>query len=343
MGNIPHYRENIKTLSQVASELKETTIFSGGIRDLGDIIREVQRHQRQTDGAIPKVAQNFRFEYMTKTFPGRTVSARFRAPRDLSEMKDKESAYVNEGDPCTLCHDTVKKNFPQLRAFLWTDFMIWPNPVPIFDDHITFARSEHRGQHLSRRSIENMLNFMLFAPQFRIFYNGPQVGASVGKHQHFQGLIDPLPVEGLDRSMAARAGHTSLGTIKNYPARVVVLEGKDQREVAKMVNAVNDQVRQFKEYKRGGVIDINALFVREGDYYRAFLFPRKLSKPVTLNSINAINGTPASVEMSGVMVTGNLKGFEELTADQIETGLDEISSQPQDVKTLVRQALGVDI
>ena len=84
---------------------------------------------------------------------------------------------------CFLCteHQPAKQ-----KAVLWGDhYKIQVNPYPIFKRHLTIADLRHEPQRLSGR-VTDMLQLAKALPEFVLFYNGPQCGASAPDHAHFQ-------------------------------------------------------------------------------------------------------------------------------------------------------------
>ena len=96
---------------------------------------------------------------------------------------------------CFLCreHQPAKQ-----KAVLWGDhYKIQVNPYPIFKRHLTIADLRHTPQRLSDR-VGDMLQLAKELPEFVVFYNGPQCGASAPDHAHFQAGAKgemPLPDE----------------------------------------------------------------------------------------------------------------------------------------------------
>jgi len=338
LGNFLHISKNLSVLKKVISDLgSESKLVTGDIQNLGDIILEIQKHQRLVEGAIPKLKDPAIEDEIKELEGNKRLATRFRAPRK-SEVIYTEDRYFSGEGPCTLCTKVINQNYPCLLPYYWDNFLIWSNPSPIFDNHITFVREEHLPQNLSRQSVESMLNFLWLAPQYRIFYNGPEVGASVPKHQHFQGLANKLPIESLDLLFLKERDNISIGSVKNYPARVIVFQGKNYEVIAKMVESVGHKIdqdnrRNIQKGKTSTIIDLNALLTTTDNFiYRVFLFPRRRLNPETCTGIN---DKPATVELSGIMVTSKKDRYDSLNAAQVESMLDEISSSADDVRELI--------
>ncbi len=96
------------------------------------------------------------------------------------------------GRKCFLCSENqpVKQ-----KAVLWGDhYKIQVNPYPIFKRHLTIADLSHEPQRIADR-VGDMLSLAKDLPDFVVFYNGPQCGASAPDHAHFQaGAKGELPL-----------------------------------------------------------------------------------------------------------------------------------------------------
>jgi len=299
--------------------------LSGAFNNLGDLIIYVQKHQTQI--AIPQKTQGE--DYQERSLDNGLV-VRYKPKRDF-HMRFTETEYQKRGfTECTLDEQTVMKNFPELRRFWWDNYFIWPNPSPIYDYHITLARDIHVVQSVSSVEMLHMFAFLNLAPQFRIFYNGPRLGgASVAKHQHFQGLVNELPIEREWGRIELYMGEASIAMVQDYPARAIEVKGKEPKAVADMTSRVLEVFmfppEEIAEDVRREIVDVNILFARRGDY-RTFIFPRTKELPIMAGT-GEYKVRPGAVEMSGVMLTGDKGTYQKLTQGMTADILDEVSSQ----------------
>ena len=120
-----------------------------------------------------------------------TVTLQFNPERRRSSAArvDKKSLAKRS---CFLCTENQP---PKQRAMLWGNrYKIPVNPYPIFRRHLTIADLNHVPQHLAGR-VGDMLSLAKDLPDFVIFYNGPQCGASAPDHAHFQaGVKGAMPL-----------------------------------------------------------------------------------------------------------------------------------------------------
>ena len=77
-----------------------------------------------------------------------------------------------------------------------TEYMVQVNPYPIFKQHLVIQSFEHTRQEIDSARLEDMLSIAKVLKNFVLFYNGPNAGASVPDHFHFQaGNKGLLPIE----------------------------------------------------------------------------------------------------------------------------------------------------
>ncbi|MBP1666155.1 MAG: SpoIID/LytB domain protein, partial [Bacteroidetes bacterium] len=126
------------------------------------------------------------------TFPGFEILVQFN-PERMASSSAKVDAKSIRSRPCFLCE---KNRPPEQRGFRFeSDFTLLVNPFPIFSRHLTIPSDQHTDQRI-RYNFGKMLSLAEALPDYVIFYNGPECGASAPDHFHFQaGNIGFLPVE----------------------------------------------------------------------------------------------------------------------------------------------------
>ena len=104
-------------------------------------------------------------------------------PGRITSSAAKVDARSIEARPCFLC----EKNRPaQQRGISFEqDYTILINPFPIFRRHLTIVSDIHTDQRIAGNFL-TMLRLAEALPEYVIFYNGPQCGASAPDHLHFQ-------------------------------------------------------------------------------------------------------------------------------------------------------------
>lgn len=128
----------------------------------------------------------------TVSFPGYDISVQFNPGRITSSAAKVDTRSI-EARPCFLC----EKNRPaeQRGVRYGEDYIILINPFPIFRRHLTIVSQYHTPQRIAG-NFETMLRLTEALPEYVIFYNGPECGASAPDHLHFQaGNRGFLPIE----------------------------------------------------------------------------------------------------------------------------------------------------
>ena len=146
-----------------------------------------------------------------------------------------------EARPCFLC----EKNRPaQQRGIRFEqDFTILINPFPIFRRHLTIVCDTHTDQRIAGNFL-TMLGLAQALPEYVIFYNGPQCGASAPDHLHFQAgnkgfllIEDDFRSRSLCRKVEVDQG-TELWSWQKYGRGILTLRGPDK-------GALTAGLRQF--------------------------------------------------------------------------------------------------
>ena len=110
---------------------------------------------------------------------------------------------------CFLCAENrpPEQSSMQFEGRKGRKYDILVNPYPIFPSHLVIARNAHVPQTIWHRVVD-MTDIARHFPDFTVFYNGPECGASAPDHMHFQacprGLM-PLENE-IDRLFKDNAG-----------------------------------------------------------------------------------------------------------------------------------------
>ena len=135
-------------------------------------------------------------------------SARFRALRDVSvkEMEVNGLAVILQHNPDRIGSTTAKVDAASINSrpcFLCPDnepaeqrrlsfdgrkgrkYNIQINPFPIFPQHLVIASARHQEQSIWHHLVD-MLDIVRHTPEFTVFYNGPESGASAPDHLHYQ-------------------------------------------------------------------------------------------------------------------------------------------------------------
>ena len=225
----------------------------------------------------------------------------FNPTRITSSAAQIDSQTIRER-PCFLCshHLPVEQEKLPYTTESGNNYLILCNPYPIFPQHLTIVDLCHTPQLITGR-IEDMLELADQLPDFVLFYNGPQSGASAPDHFHFQaGNKGFLP---LQREVERGA------RFDRYPAPFSLFTSDDPMSVSNsfslFFNDLQEEASCQPEPK------INLLCWKKETTYHLVLFPRKLHRPAQFFAQGdaRILLSPGSVDLAGVLITPLEKDF----------------------------------
>ena len=260
--------------------------------------------------------------------PGRIKST--TAPADQKSIEKR---------PCFLCPENLPA---QQRGVLYgVDFIVLCNPFPICPEHYTIAHILHGPQ-----AFDGMVSTFLkmardFSPDFNVFYNGPESGASAPDHLHFQATARGiLPIEKEISEMARlvfvkRIHSTSLSRAKNLGREVIILEGEDCTAIG---NALNSIVSAMKIVLSSPAEPrMNLLGTYEENKWRVVIFPRQRHRPSVyfLPGNERILISPGLVEMGGIIITPIGKDFDIVNEELIREIYKEVSVDGETIQKIL--------
>jgi hypothetical protein len=241
--------------------------------------------------------------------------------------------------PCFLC----LKNLPEpQRGILYReDFIVLCNPFPICPEHYTIAHIIHAPQ-----SFEGVVSTFLkmakdFSPDFNVFYNGPESGASAPDHLHFQATTRGiLPIEkeigDKGRLLFVKCIHaTPLFRATNLGREVIILEGEDCTAIddalTNIVSAMKSVLASPAEPR------MNLLGSYDRNKWRVAIFPRQRHRPSVyfLPGNERILISPGMVEMGGIIITPIGKDFDIVNEELIRTIYAEVSVDEETMQKIL--------
>jgi hypothetical protein len=253
-------------------------------------------------GARTKTVDASGFEVLVRHIPHRVAST--TAPVDAASIAKR---------PCFLC----RQNMPAEEEGLpfGAELTIYANPFPILERHLTVVHRDHRPQRLDA-ALEAMLDLAAGLPDFAVVYNGPECGASAPDHLHLQaGRRDGLPlardVEGMCGPVVSGYGWTAL-VFRGARANVLA----DARRALSALAARTD--------KRPEPLVNVALLADGGDAFTLVLFPRSRHRPEAFHR-GELLVSPATIDMSGILVTPREEDFERLDGPRVRGVFREVS------------------
>lgn len=270
------------------------------------------------------------------SFGGYDIAVQFN-PGRITSSAAKVDARSIEARPCFLC----AKNRPpeQDGVSFGNDYQILINPFPIFRRHLTIVCERHSSQRISG-SFQDMLNLAKSLPEFVVFYNGPQCGASAPDHMHFQaGNRGFLPVE-QDISnprlckKAASAGTVELWLWEGYGRGMMTLKGAESEAIASVFERIYERFALTQPERPEPMLNILAYY--GSGTWTVHTIPRKVHRPACYfaEGNEKILLSPASVDIGGVFITPREEDFNKITAADITGIFSEVCMGEQELRTL---------
>jgi hypothetical protein len=269
-------------------------------------------------------------------FPGYEIAVQYNPGRITSSAARVDAGSI-EARPCFLC----EKNRPQQQGGVtYTDeYTILINPFPIFNRHLTIVFHEHKPQRIAGNFI-TMLQMARALPDYVVFYNGPECGASAPDHLHFQaGNRGFLPVERevLDPILCHREAEEDgleLWLWNNYSRGIITLKGSDAKALDLVFTNFLQRFAPSQPERPEPMLNI--LACRTGQEWTVHIIPRKKHRPSCYfaEGDKRILLSPASVDMGGVFITPRGEDFYRITAADIVSIFSEVCLVDEEILKL---------
>jgi hypothetical protein len=266
------------------------------------------------------------------------VLVQFNPERIRSSAAKVDSKSV-EIRPCFLC----KVNRPDQQRDLPFDsnYTILVNPFPIFHKHLTITRNEHCDQRI-RNSFPDMLKLAGELPDFVVFYNGPQCGASAPDHLHFQagerGFM-PLEHDFLSRKFTERIlvkSGIEIWLWKRYLRGILSLRGKEMNGLINVFEGFYRQISEIQPDRPEPMLNIIAYSDQNG--YVVHIIPRIVHRPVQFfnEGSGQILVSPASVDLGGVIITPRESDFNRINREEITDIFRQVCFDENELSVLMK-------
>ncbi|MBP5692520.1 MAG: DUF4922 domain-containing protein [Bacteroidales bacterium] len=264
--------------------------------------------------------------------PSRMVSS--TAKIDAETIRSRQCFFCKEGRPA----EQMGIKFQGVT----TDYIVQVNPYPIFRRHLVIQSKSHSRQELDSTRMADMLNIARTIKRFVVFYNGPNSGASVPEHFHFQaGEKGVLPIEAqysrfkkdlilsfgkpLKVDAPVPFNYLRIYHLTDYARGGFIIEvaslktaitaiGKIYSILSSLTGRGNGRFEpddivssDMKKFSEGGMWEpmMNIICWFEGGVWRIALFARGELRPSCYSAEGAEHFTisPACVEMGGLVIT----------------------------------------
>ena len=242
-----------------------------------------------------------------------------------------------EARPCFLC----TKNRPEQQQGLSieNDLTVLVNPFPIFNKHLTIPSEFHIDQRIVN-NLDSMLSLAKALPEFVIFYNGPQCGASAPDHFHFQAgnrRFLPLEHDYLTKKFAsAFCGQKGLEIWhwSGYLRGMVTFEGDQSQKIVEVFDKFYSKFSAVQPDKPEPMLNIIAYY--QTGRWIIHIIPRKQHRPSQFfaEGEKQILLSPASVDLGGVIITPREEDFNKITENDIRNIFAQVCMSDQEVLKL---------
>jgi hypothetical protein len=169
-----------------------------------------------------------------------------------------------------------------------------------------------------------MLNLAEAIPDYVVFYNGPQCGASAPDHLHFQaGNMGFLPIEtdfvnGKYVRLISKQPGIGLWHWTGYLRGIMTLKGTGKEKLIQAFNLFYEKFSAFQPDKPEPMLNILAYYHSDG--WVIHIIPRTLHRPIQFfaEGKKQILLSPASVDLGGVIITPREEDFDKINASDIK-------------------------
>ena len=300
------------------------------------IDRLIARQLRDWDEAGRNYAALSSVATRTLSLGESTVTLQFNPERRRSSSAalDKRSLAQR---PCFLCSGNQP---PKQKAILWGDhYKIQVNPYPIFKRHLTIADLRNLPQWFSDR-VGDMLQLAQALPDFVVFYNGPQCGASAPDHAHFQaGAKGEMPLcrEILHATthLLADSDEGFIGYVDSLGRSLFSIETTTQRAAKRYALHLLDLL-PVPEDAYEPMINVLCWWKKTTRQWYMVVFPRRKHRPACYGEGEGkLLLSPGAVDMGGLWAVPESKDFNALTPEAIRNLYDEVCLNRQDLSQVI--------
>ena len=238
---------------------------------------------------------------------------------------------------CFLCSENQPA---KQKAILWGDrYKIQVNPYPIFKRHLTIADLRHVPQRLAGR-VGDMLRLASALPDFVVFYNGPQCGASAPDHAHFQAGAKgemPLPDELAHATthLMADGDEGFIGYVDTLGRSLFTIETSTQRAAERYAL----RLLELLPVAEGGeepMVNVLSWWNATDRTWHLVVFPRRKHRPACYGQGDGrLLVSPGATEMGGLWALPELKDYDCLTPEVVQALYDELCMSRKDLTPVI--------
>ncbi len=271
------------------------------------------------------------FELFVQFNPGRITSSAAKV--------DSKSI---EARPCFLCG----KNRPEQQRGLAFEsgLTILVNPFPIFKKHLTIVSDLHTDQRILG-NFSTMLKLAKSLPDYHVFYNGPQCGASAPDHFHFQaGNKGFLPIEkdfsdGKGCLLHSEEPGIALWQWRGYQRGIITLKSGRKKNLSML--SMSSYYRFSRNQSDRPEPMLNILGSYSNGEWIIHIIPRKLHRPSQFfaEGDEKILLSPASVDVGGVIITPREEDFLKISKSDLTDIFNQVCLDDNELLPLINNIL----
>lgn len=247
--------------------------------------------------------------------------------------------------PCFLCSGNRPKEQFHLpfNGRKHRRYNIQINPYPIFPKHLVIVRSEHIPQAIWHH-FPDMMSFTLKYPEYTVFYNGPESGASAPDHLHFQAC--PRRLMPLERAVdsflddpgspVATNKDASMYHYRGYSRGVFALKAATSKSMAKLFYRLLCCCSASEETAEPR---FNLYTWYAGGEYRTLVILRsnERSHHFFAEGAEHLAMTPGAADMAGFFIAPVGEDFEKVGSRMLEEMIDEVTISPEQEEVVLRR------
>ena len=291
-------------------------------------------------------------------------------PDRISSTTADVSPEVIAARPCPLCADHRPENqhFIKLEGRKHRRYDLIVNRFPIFPQHFVIVRDVHEPQSIWNRYVD-MLDMTTHLPGCVIFYNGPESGASIPDHLHFQaarkgymplersvdrllGIVSQTEGHAVPEALAADLEYVAsvqdaqLFHYRHFTRGVFCLRATTAKSMAKMFYRLLDCAPFLPGESEPR---FNAFSWHTDGEYRALVVLRSASRSHHYFATGEEHFTigPGCADMAGCFILPDPNDFERITPEVLREVVDEVSISEETEKLilwrLVRQQPKIEV
>lgn len=273
----------------------------------------------------------------TFDFDGTMIAVQHNPQRIKSTIAKTDEFSINQR-VCFLCAE----HRPSVqKSVKFGNYEILCNPYPIFKQHFTISHQQHTPQCIEK-SFSDLLALSKELPDYVVFYNGANCGASAPDHLHFQAcpahflntVCDYEKLSSKFGKLLYQNKNTKVFAINDGLRTLISIEADKKTEVERVFEKIYQSLEYFTEQPPM----INLLSTYDNDW-QVLIFLRKRHRPSQFFEAGErqIVFSPGAVDMGGVLVLPREKDFEKITSADIVDMLQQVAFEKTDFLFFVRQ------